>query len=589
VQSPSLDALRTPANGQIFGLKTALSNAAVEEAFAAASREASGRRLGKTIRQKGTLNGGAYRASFICFPLTRRPAFLPGTDLAENTYGFLLLIEVEVNGEWYVGVFQHDAATVADWIDARAKRLPRGKFTNAFSENSTVRRMSLQRMTASKHELRAASYEASDLLSSLPMMAAGRCVIRSIRFQNHLMGSIAVTISTSRVQQSGGRRTVDDLAELVAVVVQQTQANKRHVFLTKFAQSVALADLPAGVEPTSVLFDWGAILENDALELYRKPNPQEELGHQIAKEVLSRFLEGTMPVTPEGTGNWRFGTRPQSPRGRLALTSTRYSVKSILSNLLVVRDVDSDETMTLVRWVRENDAYSVTFTQPEYFFGSGALYQRANFASEVDSVRQCLRPEPLLAVATSEKGEPKPTDVSFADESIFGLVDGSIYAQRDWLVCNDLGDEWADFICVRDNTLLFLHCKHGKPTTGASSFQDVIGQALKNLGRIQSTPSLFKDKLAAIEANNPQWAGTQIRRLRGAGTWPAFQAAVGALLVNPDVSKEVHLVVSMISKAAFEAAAAAPTPHFIQQVWLLSSFVNSCREMGGKPVIVCLP
>lgn len=137
--------------------------------------------------------------------------------------------------------------------------------------------------------------------------------------------------------------------------------------------------------------------------------------------------------------------------------------------------------------------------------------------------------------------------------------------------------------------MLFLHCKHGNPTTGASAFQDVIGQALKNLGRIQSTPSVFKDKLSAIQTNNPQWGPTQIERLRGGGAWPAFQMAVDTLLVDPDVSKEVHLVVSMLSKASFDAAAMAPTPHFIQQLWLLSSFVNSCREMGGRPVIVCSP
>ncbi len=339
-----------------------------------------------------------------------------------------------MGGQWFVGVFQHGAASLANWIDAKARPLPRGNFTNAFSDNSTVRRLSVQRMTTSKHELRAASYEAADLLSSLPMMAANRCVIRSIRFQDQLMGSIAVTISTSRVQQSGGRRTADDLAELVAVVAQQTQANKHHVFLAKFAQSVALSDLPAGVEPTSVLFDWSGILEKGSLELYRKPAPHQKPVDEIPKKVLSRFLDGTMPVTPVPSGDWRFGPRPQSPRGALGLTSTRYSVKSILSNLLIVHDADTDDTMTLAKWVRDNDAYSVTFTDPEYFFGSGGLYRRANFASEVDTVRQCLREQPLLATATSEKGKPQPADVDFPTNSIFRLVDDSIYAQRDWLV-----------------------------------------------------------------------------------------------------------------------------------------------------------
>jgi hypothetical protein len=43
----------------------------------------------------------------------------------------------------------------------------------------------------------------------------------------------------------------------------------------------------------------------------------------------------------------------------------------------------------------------------------------------------------------------------------------------------------------------------------------------------------------------------------------------------------------MLSKADFEGAAATPTPHFIQLIWLLASFINLCREMAAKPVIVC--
>src|SRR5438132_11583182 len=129
MEHPSLDALRTPANGQIFALKKELSKAAVEAAIAAASEKASGRRLGKTIREKRAVKGKDFWASFICFPLTRRPLFLPGTNLEENTYGFLLLLELQVKAEWFVGIFKHGAASLADWLDERAKPLPRGNFT----------------------------------------------------------------------------------------------------------------------------------------------------------------------------------------------------------------------------------------------------------------------------------------------------------------------------------------------------------------------------------------------------------------------------------------------------------------------------
>lgn len=585
---PLLDALQTPANGQIFALKKALSKAAVEAAFGSASENASGRRLGRTIREKRTVNGEEFIASLICFPLTGCPAFLPKTDLKECTYGFLLLLEVQVNTEWFLGVFKHRAASLTDWLDAKAKPLPRSKLTNAFSDGSTVRKISLERLAPSKHELRAASYEAADLQSSLPMMAASRCAIRSIRFQDNAIGSIAVTVSTSRVQRSGGRCPVSDLAHLVSMVAQQTLADKRHAFLATFAQAVAIADLPTRTQPTSVLFDWSAIMETDALELHRKPGTGDELGEPLPKILLHRVLGDTLPLIADGD-DWQFTRIANRPRGKIGLTSTKYSVKAVLGNRLVVHDVNSDETIPLARWARENDAYSITFTQPEYCFAGGALYRRADFASEVEIVRRCLRPEAPLAAAISEKGEPKKKDSRFPTDSVFGVAEDSLYVHRDWLCCTDLGDEWADYLCIDRNALLFIHCKGGKHTTGASRFQEVVGQGLKNLGRIQSTPSDFQKKLTATKGKK-LWSTTKIERLRDPGrNWSDFETAVASLLANPDATKEVHLVVTMLSKVAFEGAAAAPTPHFIQLVWLLASFINSCREMGAKPVIVCTP
>jgi hypothetical protein len=197
--------------------------------------------------------------------------------------------------------------------------------------------------------------------------------------------------------------------------------------------------------------------------------------------------------------------------------------------------------MSLAKWTRENDAYSITFTQPQYFFGSGALYRRADFASEVDAVWRCLQPEAALANATSEKGEPKKTDTRFPADSIFGVCEDSLYQHRSWLCCADLGDEWADYLCIRGNALLFIHCKGGKETTGASSFQEVVGQGLKNLGRIRSIPAEFQSKLAATEKNK-FWSSTKIVRLRDAGrNWSDFETAIESVLSDPNAAREVHL------------------------------------------------
>lgn len=585
----SIDALRISANGQVFALERPLSRAAVEQAFRLATATATGRSFGRTIRQERTTDGLTFWSSFVCFRIVGPPAFLPETDLEEQFYGFLLLVELQVNAEWFLGVFKQRAGSITDWLESRAKLLPRGQLTNAFSENTTVRKMNLQRLAPTPYEIRAASFEGLDLQSSMPMMSAGRCSVRSVRFRDQARNNIAVTVGTSRVNRSGGRSETEDLARLVETVARETRADRRHPFLATFAQAVPLSDLPPGAAPNSVLFDWTELLENETLELYRKPPRGEAPVDGVPKRLPQRVLGDVLTVSDAGQGLWEFGRPGVAPRGTFDRNATKYSVKTILRNELIVRDVVTNETMPLTKWARDNDAFNITFTDPRYFYGGGALYLKGTLANEVDVIRRCLRAAAQLDNVISEKGRPGQQDTSFPQNSVFGQVETAIYANRSWLCCTDLGDEWADYFCIQNGSLLFIHCKAGTQTTGASDYQEVVAQALKNLGRIRTTPTEFDRKLTAIRLRQ-YWSNTQIELLREPGQpWNQFEQAVTEIATNADSPKEVHLVVTMLSRAQFEAAAANanPTAYFMQLVWLLGSFVNSCREMGAKPVIVC--
>lgn len=587
---PSLETLRSPANGQILSLSKPLSKKVVEAIFKASSIKSKGNPVVKTIREKRSVDGTDFVASLISFPITSPPSIFPQSKLREQTYSFLLLIEISLSGKWYLGIFRKSTASIADELENHADHLPRIAFTNAFSDKAAINRLNLQRMTVSKHELRAASYEAADLKTSLPMMSTSRCAIRSIRFSDEHHGSLAITISTSRVQQSGGRRGIDELADLVVAVAKATTQVKPSSFLSMFAQAIPLNQLPAGTEPNSILFDWSALLDNDDLELRRKAAGNGIPGRQVKKGVLTRILGETSPLLKKATG-WEASTPSGKSLCKVSQLQTKYSVKSILGSRLVIHDSQSNESVDLTKWVKENSAFSITFSLPDYFFGNSALYHRADFKNEVEVVRKCFDIQQNLDSDTSEKGSTKPNDTDFPPKSVFNTAENSIYHNNEWLCCTDLGDEWADYICIRNNALLFIHCKHGDQSGGASCFQEVIGQALKNLGRARCTPADFEAKLNATQ-NNSLWGTTQIERLRNTGkSWTDFRLAVAKLLADPDSTREVHLVVTMLSSSKFEVSAAKlkPEPHFIQLIWLLASFINSCRELGAKPVIVCKP
>src|SRR3546814_21053572 len=87
-----------------------------------------------------------------------------------------------------------------------------------------------------------------------------------------------------------------------------------------------------------------------------------------------------------------------------------------------------------------------------------------------------------------EKGVFANDQQSFSGGSVFQIVVDRIAEDCNILICDDLGDEWADFIGLSTdgspNMVSFYHAKHGIRSLGASPFHEAVGQALKNLGRM---------------------------------------------------------------------------------------------------------
>lgn len=55
------------------------------------------------------------------------------------------------------------------------------------------------------------------------------------------------------------------------------------------------------------------------------------------------------------------------------------------------------------------------------------------------------------------------------------------------IVCDDLGNEYADHIVIGNNKIIYVHskCYAVLKSLSASALQVVIGQALKNIGNIR--------------------------------------------------------------------------------------------------------
>jgi hypothetical protein len=256
--------------------------------------------------------------------------------------------------------------------------------------------------------------------------------------------------------------------------------------------------------------------------------------------------------------------------------------------------------MSLQRYLDSRNCFIVLFDDFALAYIDGSLFRDDGLADGGSTFLRFLRTDPLLGAVTDEKGTFSPTHTVFDADSTFGVVVDSVSEGDDVLVCDDLGDEWADFIGLNNTSsprrISFYHAKHGELSLGASPFHVSVSQAMKNLGRMSLPPEAVRRKIQGLRANYVSRSGVQTaipKILRGFADEleGAFLEAHNA----PDAIRRVFIVTSSLSRAAVEAAFAniaaggRPDPYFVQLYWLILSYVSACNEMNTFGYVVCRP
>jgi hypothetical protein len=579
---PTIEELFIPKAARFLRLPKTLTKVAVQVLFDQILDQSDARRVTQEVRIPRGSGVDRFVYSFLCFRMTSLVPFLVPSDLTEVRFGFVLLIE----RAGYLVVFNRGAKGLDDAVEKKSRPIERRSLTHLFADTARYQKLSTRRMTIAKQELRGASYEADDLEMALVPATAARSILQNIRMATQEHGSVGVTPSTGRVRVSASKTKIEELAAFVDQTISGIMASTSSAFLNAFPEPVELDEMPADVLPVGVLFDLGGVY--DLLHDPVNPHTITEPDKLPSGDQLLQALSPVLTLRDDDE-EWEVIDDRASVLARMKRLKNSYSVRFTFAGDYAIENAEG-AAEPLTHWLRRHSAFSVTFTSPEYFYSAGKLYRMAGFEQEVAQVRRFLRAHPLLDAASSEKGDPYPaTATSFSPDSIFGIVESSISIDDVYLWCCDLGDEWADYIGVGSGRVTFYHCKHGTPTTGASDFQVVVGQALKNLSRVKFRRSEVEQKLQQAE-HRGHWGTTGIPRLaRDVAGWSGLEQDLAGVIEDPNAIWRVALVLTALSVRQFDEAAArpTPTPHFVQLIWLLSAFVSACRERDAQPVIFC--
>ncbi|MCF5167535.1 hypothetical protein GIW45_26750 [Pseudomonas congelans] len=291
--------------------------------------------------------------------------------------------------------------------------------------------------------------------------------------------------------------------------------------------------------------------------------------------------------------------------GEITINKTRIALKRLTLPLLAdvyVEDTQfalgaDDDRVLLKQFIDKEDTFIILFDQPRFAYLDGNLYQDDSLINGGTQFLGYLFGNAELATVTDEKGTFTAAHRTFDLDSTFGAVLSTVAPEDDVMVCDDLGDEWADFIGFRTDPasprVTFYHAKHGDLTLGASAFHVSVSQAIKNLGNLALPSSAMANKFALW--NRPYANGgvtTGINRTCR-GTIADSITAVEFCRNAPHTFKRVAIVTSSLSKTAVEQAfqhiqaGGTANPYFVQLYWLLSSFFAACTEVGAFGCVIC--
>lgn len=606
-----IEHLRIGWSAYFFGRTKALTDDAIERLFESLPNTVvnAGDCLIRDVRK--THEKRTYSA--ICFSYDRPPGFLAGeAGLADRIHGYMLIVEHGDLVAIHKSGFEIPPQFKGEWL----RRLSSGTVERAIAKvDAKFESMRMRSMSTSKRALRTKTLEADDLENAMPMASASRYV--SQRYRVRRGGArYTATPATGRIAQSSDRSGYEAAIRWSIDVMAELSTKKGEVapFIENFARPVDLASLPAETSPTNLAIDVAELADRlfeeiPLIKLTKKERPGtfRELTVMECGDVLKALdrefvVEGPRDalrilnaVGGAEVGGIKWG------KSRIGISTLSLAETDSIYVAPVDQSTDADQQTALKIYLDRENLFLVLFDDVKVAYLNGELFQDNALRDGGVLFLRHLIPETCLKGASSEKGTFRANQKKFSSTSVFGQVENTIALGDDVLICDDLGDEWADFIGLNTKgtppMVTFYHAKHGELSLGASAFHISVSQAEKNLGRLTLPQAAMAAKFDGWEAKPYENAKkvTSIARLMRGGPRGNIEQHIARLRNSPEVVRRVSIVTSSLSRKAVEDEFTAikdgtrPAAHFVQLYWLLTSFFSACAEVGAVGYVICQP
>lgn len=552
---------------------------------------------GKAIIQQTYPGVEGAHFSFCAFKRKSKPSCFidkPDKDWLEVKFAYALIVEYD----GYVAITRKLVAQLKD-LKNELREVDYQKMVSAFITDETqYQRIGMKNLDMSDTAIRGKSLEAVNLEDSFSTTGANNFVLNQCRLMNG-DGVVSLAMNSSKVNRLGDKDNFESYLEWVKNVVDsfKTCVDKQSL-LTAFAESIDYDTVRESLIPATILFYPNELLTAFENGVYDKVVVRIGDKEKDCPFLLTDFLKtvnlNLMVVKQNDV--YVIETTDLKPvvlqmaKGKVKIISEKYRA-------IYLKKPDG-EYESLIDYVNVNSTFVVYFEQYEYRYTNKRLFKDNALLGNLSLFTSVFEPNPRMTkkLITSEKGEFTDLHRSFDSTSEFAFVEKEYMSEYDEFICDDLGKEWADHIGIADGRIAFFLSKYHDSVFSATSFQDVVGQALKNMGNM-------KPDMAILEGRHDDWdktynaehTHTQIKRLRKGASVKAAIDRWKRSMLSPNLRRDIYLVINFIAKdhlgknlkrlQADERF--GERKQTVQILWLVSSLISQCHEQGIGIHIIC--
>lgn len=585
-------------NAYFFKLKRSLTKRDIEIVYEQSLDHKNAKRVFEPRYRQPFIHGGREIAkiSFDVFSFKKKPTFLTSDvrHVFEIKYGLFLIVETSD----LIAVVRKNVSGIRQ-LYALVDKIDYDVLIRFLTNESTkFEKIVTSGMNVASNAMHKKTSEASDLQGILSRFGTSKQIISSLRVGNKSDKS-TVTVNTSRVNSFNVQKEfvpavlwMIDMMKLIRRAIRSTPSSH---FIDSFAKPVNYDDIIDELNPTHLIIRLNELKDQiDSGLIERVYDAETGKKVDFDRDVFS--YERNFDLTADISGIFRAKEVEVKVR-------EEYISVDIEPFKRIMLDNGSQNDMDLNSYINRRHAFLIVFDKPQFVYLHGKIFEDSRLLGDKEYFMNTFIAFDELTDIDSEKGTNyKTSSSSFEPKSLFKFVEDKFGPNSSYLICDDLGTEWGDFIQINTDEIAFFHLKHNNNGLSAKNLENVFGQAQKNFGVLQLNEEL-------IEARREKWSGkyrvnnvaTSISRIRKS---PAGQESIDSLIKfaalassNPHVRRKVFIVVNFISKSEmskmFDVVKGGRTlaRHgvVLQLIWLINGILALATELNSEFRIICRP